>query len=249
MTSELSSLLDMAARGKAAGGDNLAHLDGAAAAINYIRIADFVASYKPADTVLDWGCGYGQVSWLLRRRGLDVVSCDVWDREQAPSVHAIPELASQHVDHLDHPCKLPYQTDRFAAVLSVGVLEHVDNVDASLEEIKRVLCPSGLFFVFMLPNRYSWAETIADVRHTSVHPYKFTPRTAMQLLKHHGFTVKRCWRRNVLPRNLTGISMKIKAIYGKFYRQVEIVDRVFCATPLVCLLSGVIEMVAVKDDH
>jgi 2-polyprenyl-3-methyl-5-hydroxy-6-metoxy-1,4-benzoquinol methylase len=246
MTSELNSLLCMAARGKAAGDDYFAHMDTAASAINYIRIADLVASYKVGGTILDWGCGYGQVSWLLRRRGLDVVSCDLG---QSPGVRNIPELRSQQVDYLDHPFKLPYQTGRFDAVLSVGVLEHVDNFDASLEEIKKVLRPSGLFFVFMLPNSYSWAEKIADFRHISVHPYKFNFRTATELLRRHGFTVKRRWRRNVMPRNLTGISMKIKAIYGKFYSEIEVIDKVLCATPIVKELSGVIEMVALNDDQ
>jgi len=246
MTLELSALLNMAARGKGAGDNYFAHMDGAASAINYIRIADFVASYRPDGTVLDWGCGYGQVSWLLRRRGLDVVSCDLG---QSPGVRAIPELNSQQVDYLGHPYKLPYQAGRFAAVLSVGVLEHVDNFDASLEEIKQVLRPTGLFFVFMLPNRYSWAEKIADLRGVSVHPYKFNFRTATELLKRHGFAVNRRWRRNVMPRNLTGINMKIKALYGKFYRQVEMVDEVLCATPIVREIGGVIEMVAVRDEH
>lgn len=246
MKPELSSLLNMAARGKAAGDDYFAHMDGAASAVNYIRIADFVASFKPDGTVLDWGCGYGQVSWLLRRRGLDVVSCDLG---QSPGVRAIPELNSQQVDYLSHPYKLPYREGQFSAVLSVGVLEHVDDFDPSLEEIKRVLRPAGLFFVFMLPNRYSWAEKVADFRQISVHPHKFDFRTAVELLKRHGFTVKERWRRNVMPRNLTGINMKIKSLYGRFYRQIEIVDKVLCATPLVKELSGVIEMVAVRDER
>jgi hypothetical protein len=43
--------------------------------------------------------------------------------------------------------------------------------------------------------------------------------------------------------------MKIKALYGKFYRQVEMVDKVLCATPIVREIGGVIEMVAVRDEH
>jgi hypothetical protein len=116
-----------------------------------------------------------------------------------------------------------------------------------LDEVKRVLQSSGLFFIFMLPNRFSWAEKIADIRHASVHPYKFTPRSAAELLQRHGFSIAKLWRRNVLPRNLTGISSNIKAIYGRFFRQIELVDKACCATPPLSLLSGVIEMVAVRS--
>ena len=35
--------------------------------------------------------------------------------------------------------KLPYEDASFAAVLSCGVLEHVADPDASLEEVKRIL--------------------------------------------------------------------------------------------------------------
>jgi hypothetical protein len=59
--SELETLLRAAVAGKAAGATDLDHLDGAAAASTYVRVADFVGSYYRAGRVrppvLDWGCG------------------------------------------------------------------------------------------------------------------------------------------------------------------------------------------------
>ena len=43
-------------------------------------------------------------------------------------------------------------------MLSCGVLEHVQDPDASLDEIRRVLRPGGTFYVTNLPNRYSYTE-------------------------------------------------------------------------------------------
>ena len=100
------------------------------------------------------------------------------------------------------------------------MLEHVENEGASLEEIRRVLEPDGVFFIFMLPNRFSWAECIADLRGISVHPRKYTFGWARSLLEAHGFAVERKWRRHFLPRNLTGLSQKIKHAYGRYYRQI-----------------------------
>ena len=57
--------------------------------------------------------------------------------------------------------KLPYADGSFPAVLSCGVLEHVADPDASLDEIRRILEPGGTFYVYKLPNRISYLEAIA----------------------------------------------------------------------------------------
>lgn len=232
---------------KAAGATDAEHLDGPSAAYNYIRIADLVRTYSEGChrylPLLDWGCGYGQVSWLLRRRGLDVVSYDVERRLLRDS---IPGLDALPVFYGNDPVQLPYESNRFSGVLSVGVLEHVSDFHGSLSEIRRILLPGGLLFLFMLPNRYSWAEWVADRRGISAHPYKFTIGSTMALLLQHTFTIERKWRRNVLPRNLTGCSPWMKQTYGRVYRAVESVDHTLALVPPICYLSGVIEMVARK---
>jgi SAM-dependent methyltransferase len=244
---ELRALMDIALAAKAAGATDMDHMDGAAAAFNYVRIADLVLScWRSGRTeapILDWGCGYGQVSWLLRGRRLPVVSFDV---EKRATRELLPLLRSVQVDYVEDPVRLPYRSESFSAVLSVGVLEHVADLHASLREVHRVLLPSGRFFIFMLPNRFSWSEWISDRRHISVHPNKYTFRQTIDILKSHGFLVERKWRRNFLPRNLTGLSQRIKRIYGQCYRQIEWVDRVLANCPPTALFSGVLEMIARK---
>jgi SAM-dependent methyltransferase len=245
--SELESLVAMGRAAKAIGAADMEHLDGPSAAYNYVRIADLICSYckeRPERLpILDWGCGYGQVSWLLRERGLDVLSYDV---ERRPLRGDIPDLESLPVVYGDDPVEIPYEANRFGSVLSVGVLEHVTDFEGSVAEISRVLRPGGLLFVFMLPNKYSWAEWIADRRGISAHPFKFTFENATELLCRHDFAVDKRWRRHVLPRNLTGLPPRAKQIYGKFYRAVESVDHTLTCLPPVCYLSGVIEMIARK---
>ncbi len=246
---ELGELLNMGFIGVAAGATDMAHMDGPAAAFNYIRIADLVESQcrsgAAVGPLLDWGCGYGQVSWLLRRRGLPVVSCDI---EERPARNAIDMLKDVEINYLRDPIRLPYEAETFGAVLSVGVLEHVgaENVDASLREVTRVLRPGGLFFIFMLPNRFSWAEFIADLRGVSVHPDKYTFGRIERILREHSLVIDRKWRRNVLPRNLTGLSHRVKMAYGKHYRGIERADTIFAAFPPTGIFSGVIEVIAKK---
>lgn len=243
---ELRALVGMGLAGVALGATDMDHLDGPSAAFTYIRIANLVDSYVKSGSVqppiLDWGCGYGQVSWLLKRRDLSVVSCDV---EKRPARESIETLSQIQVRYLQDPVRLPYDSGTFGAVLSAGVLEHVADVQGSLQEVSRVLRPNGVFFIFMLPNRFSWAEFVANVCHRSVHPYKYTFGKIERLLG-HGFVVEKKWRRNFLPRNLTGLSQRAKKAYGMCYREIEGVDRVLANVPPTSILSGVIEVIARK---
>ena len=56
-------------------GISLAHLEQPLAIRNYIRISNDIASQVSPCALLDWGCGVGQMTYLLRRRGFggDVV--------------------------------------------------------------------------------------------------------------------------------------------------------------------------------
>jgi 2-polyprenyl-3-methyl-5-hydroxy-6-metoxy-1,4-benzoquinol methylase len=244
---ELDALLAMAHAARTAGAIDVEHMDGAAAASNYIRVAGLVSSCyhfrKTNLPVLDWGCGYGQVSWLLKRRGVNVVSCDA---ERRATIDSIPELASLPIHYTADPVRLPYDSESFSAVLSVGVLEHVPDPEGSLQEIHRILKPEGLLFLLMFPNRFSWAEWIATKRGISAHPVKFTFRQTEALLQEHGFRAEKKWRRNLLPKNLTGLSPAVKSLYGKYYRQIETADRILCHLPPVSWLSGVLELIAKK---
>jgi SAM-dependent methyltransferase len=158
--------------------------------------------------ILDWGCGYGQVSDLLWRAGLNVTPFDyrpdgeegVWALERYPHLRA-------HVSR--DPRRLPFADRAFDAVLSCGVLEHVADPDASLEEIRRVLEPGGVLYVYKLPNRASYLEAIARraglYYHGALeHDRVYDRRSAIELLRRHGFNVTSSRRMNLLPLTLTG---------------------------------------------
>lgn len=244
---ELEALMDMAHTARAAGAKDMEHMDAAAGAYNSIRVANLVSSYlqsRPSHVpILDWGCGYGQITWLLERRGLPVASCDV---EERPARASIPLLSPLNIQQIYDCVRLPYDSESFGTVLSVGVLEHVPDLGGSLLEVNRILRPGGLFFIFMFPNRFSWAEFFADLRHISVHPRKYTLRQTRRILSEHGFAIDRKWRRNFLPRNLTGFSLELKRFYGRYYRQIESLDKVLANLPPTSFFSGVLEVIARK---
>lgn len=97
--------------------------------------------------VLELGCGAGQFIRAVKknRPELDCYGCDI-------SQSAI-DLAKKENDgisyDLNESAKMPYQDNFFDAVLIYDVLEHVDNVNAVLLEIKRVLKTGGIFYCFV----------------------------------------------------------------------------------------------------
>jgi len=169
----------------------------------YIAVADRIAADNPG-RVLDWGCGWGQVTVLLRERGLDVESYDY--RPDADAVKVIP--LERYPDMLAtvsaEPVKLPYDDDSFDAVLSLGVLEHVQDPDASLDELRRILRPGGYLYVVKLPNRTSYLEWIAKrlglYYHGKLeHDRIYTPASARALIASHGFEIHDVRLANMLP--------------------------------------------------
>ena len=162
-----------------------------------------------AGPVLDWGCGHGQVSALLQAAGVEVVSLE-WDPDAAPGdVRTPPRHPEVRVRLTPDAVALPFDAASFDAVLSMGVLEHVQDPDGSLEEIRRVLRPGGTLYVFKLPNRRSYLEWVARraglYYHGSLPDDRvYTLRQARELVERHGFDVVEARRANMLPLTLTG---------------------------------------------
>lgn len=168
----------------------------------YVAIAERIAGEAPG-RVLDWGAGHGQVSHLLRERGIEVTSFD----HVADAPHEVRRL--EHYPELEvhvsgEPVALPFEDGAFDLVLSCGVLEHVQHPQESLREIHRILRPGGRLLVYKLPNRFSYLEAIAKRAGLYYHgalPYDrvYDRRGAVALLRSQGFRVDAFRRRNMLP--------------------------------------------------
>lgn len=243
-------LLETARAGRAAGLSNFLHLDQPVGIWNYIRIANEIAERIPAGRLLDWGCGLGQMTYLLRRRGFDVVPFDIG--ETADALPDLPLTRGVNVVHGTHPTDLPFDAGSFDVVLSCGVLEHVDEYSAtpgnelrSLHEIHRVLRPNGWFPIYQLPQQLSWQEAISrGLRLGYAHPRRFTATEITTLLGHSGFRVERLRRNNMLPKNLTGMPMGLRDLYSRFAGAIIAGDKALSAIPIVNRIAGVLELMA-----
>jgi len=172
----------------------------------YSAVVERIAADRPAK-VLDWGCGWGQISHALKERGIEVVSTD-YDPEN-PGPRRSGHFPDVEIEYMGDPVALPFLDGSFDAVLSLGVLEHVADPAASLDELHRLLRPGGTLYIYKLPNRFSWLEWVArrlGLDYHGMRPYDtlYTLRSAVQLASDHGFEVRSARRANMLPLTLPG---------------------------------------------
>ena len=208
----------------------------------YVAIARRIAGDRPG-LVLDWGCGYGQLSELMLREGVDVTSFDYAEKIDEPTVQRLENFP--HIEALisPEPVALPYDDDAFDAVLSCGVLEHVGDPDGSLDEVRRVLKPGGTLYVYKLPNRLSYLEWVArriGIYHHGLHPFDklYTLPEGRRLLERHGYEVVEQRNTNMLPLTLEG------SLATRLANVIWQLNRLVARIPVLNRLSTNVEYVA-----
>ena len=95
--------------------------------------------------VLDVGCGEGQISRLAHSLGAQVTGVDpTWAQVSVAAQRAAgPAYARAGAAHL------PFADNSFDAVIACLVFEHIEAVDAAINEVARVLEPGGKFLFFL----------------------------------------------------------------------------------------------------
>lgn len=107
--------------------------------------ARWILDHLPVDdhpSVLDFGVGQGKHLRLVQkaRPAAALVGVDVRDVQGQPFFE-FHKIAADST--------LPFADDSFDVVVSCDVLEHVDDIQRSLDEIRRVMRPGGRFMGFV----------------------------------------------------------------------------------------------------
>ena len=175
-------------------------------AYQYLKLYELMARYVPQGSrVLDWGAGIGHFSHFLLRSGYQASG---FGFEEWPFLcqDTTPPTYDYRQGSPANPIELPFADASFEAVVSVGVLEHVREVQGdelgSLREIRRILKPQGLFLCYHLPNRYSWIEFLARRTQRFSHTYRFTQTDIRRLTSAAALELWEMGRYAPLPRNL-----------------------------------------------
>ena len=196
---------------------------------------------KKKFSVLDWGAGKCQVSYLLKKRDIDVTSCDIETLDHTASSFGqytpIADYANINVIPLKHEYILPFSDESFDVVLSFGVLEHVPYDKESLIEINRILKTNGLFFCFWLPYKYSWRNKLIHIKGDYYHNHLYDSNIVKQLLEYSKMDIIDTWYRDMLP---------LKSKVSDF-RKVESIDNWLCQNTILKHLASNMEFVASKN--
>lgn len=98
---------------------------------------------------LDVGTGKGLLAVELARRGLDVVSIDVEEKERELAMLLAQEqgLASRITFERADAARLPYANEQFGCVAMMDVLHHLDDPGPVLREMIRVVQVGGTVLI------------------------------------------------------------------------------------------------------
>jgi SAM-dependent methyltransferase len=131
------------------------------------RLAQFAAAaarhVAPGGSVLDLGCGTGELTMMVAANGMRTTGCDI-----SPEMLRIAAAAgaSRAVDWVELEPGwdvLPFPDQAFDAVIASSVFEYVGDPAAVLRECRRVLRPDGVVVCTVPDPRHPvrWLEWVA----------------------------------------------------------------------------------------
>lgn len=148
--------------------------------------------------VLDLGCGGGFMAEPLARRGATVVGVDPCPQAIAVAARHARETRLAIDYRVGRGESLPLATRSIDVVVCVDVLEHVDDLDRVLAEMRRVLRPGGLLMFDTINSTrlasfvmVTMAERVLRLLPAGTHdPARFIAAAELRaLLAELGFTV------------------------------------------------------------
>ena len=206
--------------------------------------ADQIEHHLPKGSkVLDWGCGYGHLTYLTSQRGYEVHG---WESFPQPPIPAF--FASNTYRQIFPGMALPTD-EKFDAVLSSGTLEHVADLHRSVEEIVGLLRPGGLIFIFRFPAQLSLSEYVARRSGRWSHAVRLRRRELEVLLQTHGVRVIESGYETFLPIALAGRSAEARRLRQRLSVVADFGDRVLTRFPLVRAFSTSMYCIGKQNDE
>ncbi|MCR4407956.1 MAG: methyltransferase domain-containing protein [Anaerolineae bacterium] len=145
--------------------------------------------YGP-EIVLDMGCGDGRLTSLLANKVSRVIGLD---HQILPLLFARLLIQNNNVVLIQHDLtlgSLPLANNCLDLVSAFDVIEHIplETLSVLLQEVKRVLKPSGKF-VLTTPNKDSLRNRLWGHRVSHKHYFELNPRQLTRLLENAGFRI------------------------------------------------------------
>lgn len=215
---------------------------------NVLSDLELVKKFSPLSCkILDFGCGIGIQSYLLAIMGYEVTGLEtvfdksidgflkkkaksyiesrdknmtfVWDKIKTK----LPTIRFETYNGRD----IPYPNDTFDAVFSYAVIEHIpkEDVPRIIGEINRILRPGGVFYIFQLPQIYSYTEFIARQFNIESHKFLWKFSEIINILTKSGFEI-------ILKKRVDMFFNHPYKLVNPFFTLVRIFDEFLLRTPL-----------------
>tara|TARA_B100000902_G_C27269517_1_gene895517 strand:- start:849 stop:1535 length:687 start_codon:yes stop_codon:yes gene_type:complete len=114
-------------------------------------IADSITSKK----VLDFGSGYGVFCEYLQDKNYDVQGYEI-------NQLAIDESKSRGIEVFSNLLAIK---EKYETITSLNVLEHIEDDEAVINEIKSLLTKNGTLVVYLPASKIAWSQMDEDVNH------------------------------------------------------------------------------------
>jgi len=136
---------------------------------------------------LDLGCGTGNYTLELYKRGFEVVGVDVSEEMLKIARKKLPNVKFIRADAYS----LPFEDNTFDLVLSITMFEFIHKPEKALGEIYRVLKPGGEAIIGTMNGRSLWFlfKRLKSLFVETAYRYArfYTPRELERLMKEAGF--------------------------------------------------------------
>jgi len=144
----------------------------------FIYLQD-ILRIKTNKNILDWGCGNGHISFLLKNSDphLKVTSFSV--NPKISTKMFLTNVLQLNLVTSQNKILLPFRNSSFDCIISSGVLEHVNewggDLDKTMNELNRILKPGGRIYILRLPFAFSIWEYFRYFSGSWYHMERYTP--------------------------------------------------------------------------
>jgi ubiquinone/menaquinone biosynthesis C-methylase UbiE len=150
---------------------------------------------RTADRVIDIATGAGFTAFAFAEAGAEVVATDLTMKMLHEARRLAAERAMKHVRFLQAAAEaLPFRSGSFDIATCRIAPHHFASVPNFLEEVRRVLRPTGRFVVTDTsspeePDLYAWQQELQRLRDPS-HVRTYTPSQWRELVAEAGFILE-----------------------------------------------------------
>lgn len=154
----------------------------------YRALLDKFEPYRKTGKILDVGCGTGAFLKEAKTRGWEVYGTEYTEKAIAICKSLGINMQAGKLD------PSLYEKDSFDVITSFEVMEHINNPQEEIQNIRQLLRPGGLFY-FTTPNFNSLERYLLKGKYNIInypeHLSYYTKKTADYLFKKNGFAKKK----------------------------------------------------------